>query len=379
MQTDHGNKYEVIVIGGGQAGLSIGYYLAKYGTSFLILDASERTGDSWRKRWDSLRLFTPARYDELPGLPFPAPRHSFPTKDEMGDYLESYAKHFDLPVRLSARVDDLCRDGEHYIVKCGNDSFRARHVVVAMSNYQYPKIPAMAKTLNSNIVQLHSHDYKNLSQLQEGPVLVAGAGNSGAEIALEAAKSHSVWLAGRDTGHIPFDIESNIGKRFLVTLVIRFIFYRVLKTSNFLGRKARQKILNVGGPLIRHKPKDFRMAGIVRLGRMTGVKNGKPVVDNKILDVANVVWCTGYYPRFSWIDLPVFGEDDQPKQNRGVVKDEPGLYFLGLHFLYALSSAMIHGVPRDAKFIARVIRKRLNESATGGERHTPEMEAPAMA
>ncbi len=369
MQTDHIEKYKVIVIGGGQAGLSMGYYLSKYRIPFIILDASERVGDAWRKRWDSLRLFTPARYDELPGFPFPAPRHSFPTKDEMADYLESYAKHFNLPVRSSTTVHELSRDRNRYLVRAGDQCFETEHVVVAMSNYQYPKIPSMAKALKSDIVQLHSHAYKNLSQLQEGPVLVVGSGNSGAEIALEAAKTHSVFLAGRDTGHIPFDIESNIGKRFLVTLVIRFLFFKILKTSNFLGRKAREKVINIGGPLIRHKPKDFRLAGIVRTGRMTGVKDGKPVVDDKVLDIKNVVWCTGYYPRFSWIDLPVFGENDQPKQNRGVADDEPGLYFLGLHFLYALSSAMIHGAPRDAKFIAGVIRKRLSESSIGMGTH----------
>ena len=362
METSNIEKYKIIVIGGGQTGLSMGYYLAQSGLSFIILDASERIGDSWRKRWDSLRLFTPARYDTLPGLPFPAPRHSFPTKDEMGDYLEQYAKHFNLPVRSGVKVNALSRDGNLYRIKAGYLEFEAEHVVIAMSNYQYPKIPSFAEDLDPDIVQIHSHDYKNLSQLQDGPVLVVGAGNSGAEIALEAAKSHSVWLAGRDTGHIPFDIESNIGKKFLVTLVIRFLFYRILTTSNFLGRKAKEKIITVGGPLVRHKPKDFVRAGIKRTGRVSGIKHGKPVIENKELsDVKNVVWCTGYYPRFSWIDLPVFNKNNQPTQNRGVVQNEPGLYFLGLHFLYALSSAMIHGGPRDARYIANVIRRRLNK------------------
>ncbi len=362
MNTNNIEKCKIIVIGGGQAGLSMGYYLAQSGLPFIILDASERIGDSWRKRWDSLRLFTPARYDTLPGLPFPAPRHSFPTKDEMGDYLEQYAAHFNLPVHSGVKVDELSRQGDLYKIKAGDLELEAEHVVVAMSNYQYPKVPSFAKDLDPAIVQIHSHDYKNLSQLQEGPVLVVGAGNSGAEIALEAAKPHSVWLAGRDTGHIPFDIESNIGKKFLVTLVIRFLFYRILTTSNFLGRKAKQKIINIGGPLIRHKPKDFERAGITRTGRVTGVKNGKPVIENmKLPDIKNVVWCTGYYPRFSWIDLPVFRKDNQPVQDRGVVENEPGLYFLGLHFLYALSSVMVHGAPRDARYIAKVIKRRVDK------------------
>jgi putative flavoprotein involved in K+ transport len=377
MQTEYTENYKVIVIGGGQAGLSMGYYLEKSGIPYIILDASEGVGDSWRKRWDSLRLFTPARYDTLPGLPFPAPPHSFPTKDEMADYLQQYAAHFGLNVRSGTKVDELSRNGDTYLVKAGALRFEGEQVVVAMSNYQYPKIPSMAKQLSPDIVQMHSCEYKNLSQLQNGGVLVVGAGNSGADLALEAARKHHVWLAGRDTGHIPFDIESNIGKKFLVTLVIRFLFYRILKTSNPLGRKARQKVLSIGGPLIRYKPKDFQMAGIDRTGRMTAVKGGKPVVDGKVLDVKNVIWCTGYYPRFSWIDLPVFTANDEPGQNRGVVQNEPGLYFLGLHFLYALSSAMVHGVSRDARYIAKIIGQRLSKSA--GEERKAAAKVPAAA
>ncbi len=297
----------------------------------------------------------------------------------MADYLQQYAKHFGLKVRSGTKVDELSRNGNKYLVKAGVLQFEGEHVVVAMSNYQYPKVPSIAKQLSPDIEQIHSCEYKNLSQLKEGGVLVVGAGNSGADLAIEAAKTHSVCLAGRDTGHIPFDIESNIGKKFLVTLVIRFLFYRILKTSNPLGRKARQKVLSIGGPLIRYKPKDFRKAGIVRTGRMTGVKDGKPVVDGKVLEVRNVIWCTGYYPRFSWIDLPVFTANDEPKQNRGVVDNEPGLYFLGLHFLYALSSAMVHGVPRDARYIARIIRQRLSKSAVGGQKVTVREQTPAFS
>src|SRR6478735_5674340 len=352
MTENYTERFNVIVIGGGQAGLSMGYYLSKSNLSFVILDASKRIGDSWRKRWDSLHLFSPARYDSLPGLTFPAPPHSFPSKDEMGDYLEQYAKHFGLPVRLGIQVDSLSREGNLYYVKAGDLHFEADQVVIAMANFQHPKIPSFAKELNPGIVQIHSFHYKNLSQLQEGPVLVVGAGNSGAEIALEAAKEHPVLLSGRDTGHVPFNIESRMAKLLLIPFVFRFLFHRVLTTDTIIGRKARPKTLLVGGPLVRIKPKQFPVAGIQRVSRITGVKDGKPVVDNtRVLDVKNIVWCTGYYPRFSWIDIPVF-KDQEPEQDRGVVVNEPGLYFLGLHFLYAFSSAMIHGVGRDAKYVA---------------------------
>ncbi len=354
-------RYKIIVIGGGQAGLAMGYNLLQTGFPFIILDACERIGDSWRRRWDSLRLFTSSRFDALPGMLFPALRNYFPTKDEMGNYLEQYAKYFHLPVVSGVKVDALWREGDLYKVKAGDLLWEAEQVVVAMSNYQYPKTPSFAKDLDRSIVQIHSCNYKNPSQLQQGNVLVVGAGNSGAEIALETAKSRQVWLSGRDTGHIPFNIEGRAAKLFLAQFVLRFLFYRVLTTSTILGRKARPKVLSGGGPLIRHKPKEFFAAGIKRVPKMAGVKEGKPMLENgEVPDVKNVIWCTGYYPRFAWIDIPVF-RDDQPLQKRGVVSGEPGLYFLGLTFLYAFSSTMIHGVGRDARYIAGVIASRLKK------------------
>ena len=353
-------KYKVIVIGAGQAGLSVGYYLKKHDISFIILDANDRIGDSWRKRWDSLHLFTPAKFDGLAGMPFPASPNYFPTKDEMGDYLENYAAHFNLPVRNGVKVDGLSREGNSYCIKAGDKHFQAEHVVIAMSNFQNPKIPKFAKEINSDIVQLHSFDYRNQSQLQEGGVLVIGAGNSGAEIALESAKNnHPVWLSGRDVGHIPFHIESTLAKIILVRLVIRFLFHRILTTNTPVGKKARPKIVSQGGPLIRIKPKELAKAGIKRVPKIEGVSNGLPLLENKeVIDVENIIWCTGFYPSYSWIDIPVF-KDREPIQERGVVTKEPGLYFTGLHFLYSLSSAMVHGTARDAKYIVRTITNRL--------------------
>ena len=193
--------FDVIVIGGGQAGLAVGYHLARTGVRFVILDANKRIGDSWRKRWDSLRLFTPAKLDSLDGMPFPAPRNYFPTKDEMADYLESYAAHFHLPVRSGTRVDRLSRPGHRFVIECGTGELEADQVVVAMANYQQPIVPAFAVELSPRIVQMHSTDYRNLRQLQPGGVLIAGAGNSGAEIATEAARDgRHVWMAGPSTG-----------------------------------------------------------------------------------------------------------------------------------------------------------------------------------
>jgi putative flavoprotein involved in K+ transport len=353
--------FKVIIIGAGQAGLSTGYFLSKLNIPFIILDANKRIGDSWRNRWDTLHLFTPAKFDGLPGMLFPASPNYFPTKDEMADYLENYAAHFNLPVRTGIKVDGLSREGNLYCITAGNQHFQAEHVIIAMSNYQSPKIPSFAKELNPDILQLHSFDYRNQSQLQEGGVLVVGAGNSGSEIALESAKNnHPVWLSGRDVGHIPFNIESALAKFILVRLVIRILFHRILNTNTPVGRKARPKIISQGGPLIRIKPKEIINAGIERVPRVVGVKKGLPLLENHdTLDIKNIVWCTGFYPSFSWIDIPIFNGKEL-SQKRGIVEKEPGLYFVGLHFLYSLSSAMIHGVSRDAEYVAKTIATRLN-------------------
>jgi len=355
---------QVVVIGAGQAGLSVGYCLARLGLSFVILEAESRVGDSWRNRWDSLRLFSPAKYDGLVGLPFPAPSFSFPTKNEMGDYLEAYAKHFDLPVRTSARVKRVSRDGSQYVVDTGDRLFRADHVVVAMATFQAPRVPAFASALDPEIVQLHSRDYRNTKQLRAGDVLIVGAGNSGAEIAIEVGRSsRHTWLSGRHPGHVPFRVDSGVA-RLVVPVLFRVVFHRILTVDTPMGRRARPRVIAKGGPLIRVKPADLDAAGVERSPRVTGVRGGKPLLaDGRVLDVANVIWCTGFHPGFSWIDLPtVNGEDGEPLHERGVVPGEPGFYFVGLHFLYAFSSAMIHGVSRDAERIAGVIGKRVAEN-----------------
>jgi putative flavoprotein involved in K+ transport len=357
------DKFKVIVIGAGQAGLSAGYFLKKNNIDFLILDAGEQVGDSWRNRWDSLRLFTPAKFNGLAGLPFPADPNYFPTKDEMADYLENYVKHFNLPVRNNVKVDALSREGNKYCINSGEHHFEAEHVIIAMSNYQVPKIPAFAKDINPEIVQMHSFDYRDMSQLREGSVLVVGAGNSGSELALEAARNNrEVWLSGRDTGHIPFNIEGTLAKLIMVRLVIRFLFHRILTTSTPIGRRVRPKVVSQGGPLIRNKPKDFVNYGIKRVPKITGVRDGLPADENdELIDVKNIIWCTGFYPAYSWIDIPIF-KDKEPMQDRGVVKNEPGLYFVGMHFLYSLSSAMVHGAERDAEHVVNIINSRLQKS-----------------
>jgi putative flavoprotein involved in K+ transport len=364
-------RFDVIVIGGGQAGLSVGYHLARRGLRFVILDASERIGDSWRRRWDSLRLFTPARFSGLDGMPFPAPPDSFPTKDEMADYLEAYAAHFQLPVRSGAKVTRLSRGENGYVVAAGNVELEAPQVVVAMANYQAPRVPSFARELGPEIVQMHSSEYRTPAQLRPGDVLIAGAGNSGSEIALELVRNHRTWMSGRDTGNIPFRIGGFWGRLLLTRLVLRFVFHRLLTANSRLGRKVRAKMLSQGGPLIRVKPRELSAAGVERAPRVIGVKAGLPLLaDGRVLDVANIVWCTGYDSALSWIDLPIFDEFGEPLHEAGCVKNEPGLFFVGRMFLYAASSVMIHGVGRDAARIAETIAAKTTARMPEGARAT---------
>jgi putative flavoprotein involved in K+ transport len=359
-----------VIIGGGQAGLSTGYHLAKLGRSFVILEGNARVGDTWRKRWDSLRLFSPARFDGLEGMPFPAPRYSNPTKDEMADYLEAYATHFELPVRTGTRVERVWREGSCYRISAGDVQLAAQNVVIAMAGFQTPRVPELASSLDSRIVQLHSTEYRNTGQLREGAVLIVGAGNSGAEIGRETVRSgFPTFVSGRATGQVPFDIQSAIGRHVLLPLMFRVIFHRVLTLDTPVGRKARPKMMAEATPLIRTKERDLAALGVTRVPRVMDTHGGKPLLDDgRILDVANVVWCTGFHAGLEWLDLPILGATGEPMQERGMVRDYPGVFFVGQHFQYSMSSAMIHGVGRDAKRVADVIAARIGTTPRASRR-----------
>jgi len=355
------------VIGGGQAGLAVGYYLRQEGSGpFAILDRSERIGDQWRKRWDSLRLYSPAFRDGLPGMRFPAPRTSYPTAKEFADYLEAYAARFELPVHNGVRVDLLTRENGRYVATAADRRFEADNVVVATGKFLKPYVPAFADELDPSITQLHSHDYRNLSQLQEGPVLVVGASHSGSDIAFEAATEHQVILSGKDNGQIPVPIESRRGRFFFRGLLLAGTY--VLTVDTPLGRKMRPHVRHGGGPLLRYRRKDLQNAGVERvLGRTVGAEGGLPVLDDgRVLDVRNVVWCTGFRPDYSWIRCPFeLGEDGYPVQYRGVAASSPGLYFVSLPFLHSFASMLIAGTGKDAERVARhILAERAAEEAS---------------
>jgi putative flavoprotein involved in K+ transport len=369
MNTETMERHQVVVIGGGQAGLAAGYHLAQRGIEFVILEASARVGDVWRDRYDSLLLYTPARYDALPGYPFPLARNAFPTGRQMADYLEAYVDHHRLPVHTSVRVDSLraASDGNGYVITAGARTYGADQVVVATGAFQRPHVPEFAEQLDPSIRQLHSADYRNPGQLADGPVLVVGVSHSGADLAHEiAAAGHRTILSGRDRGQLPFSVDSR--RAVLAFPILRFIALNLLTLSTPVGRKMAPQVRKGGGPLLRIRRADLERAGVERFeARTTGARDGRPMLaDGTVLDVANVIWCTGFRRDYGWIDLPVIGENGFPMEHRGVVDSAPGLYFLGIPFLYSFTSMLVVGAGRDAAHVVdRVaVRARSRGRAT---------------
>jgi putative flavoprotein involved in K+ transport len=351
-------RFPVVIVGAGQAGLAAGYHLTRAGVQFVMLDAGHRIGDSWRNRWGSLRLFTPARIDGLPGMRFPASPSDLSTKDAVADYLEAYAEHFKLPVRSGVRVTALDVMDGHYLLSAAGEQIEADQVIVTTGANQTPRVPAFAADLALAIKQLSAGDYNHPSQLRPGGVLVVGAGNSGAEIALEAAKAHETWLSGRSTGTI---------SSALFTPPLWWVAMHILTNATPIGRRVIARMASRGAPWIRIRREDLTAAGIERVARTVGVEDGKPrLEDGRVLDIGNVVWCTGFGHDFQWIHLPVFDTKGAPVHQRGVATSQPGLYFLGLPYLYGMTSALIGGVGRDAEFITRHVLRRSGSSFLSG-------------
>ena len=357
MTTQH---IETLIIGAGQAGLSTAYHLQRLGRPLLIVDGNERIGDQWRQQWDTLRLYSPAKYDGLPGMPFPQDPWSFPQKDEVADYVESYAVHFDLPVRLRTRVDALeARPGGGFQAQVGADVLSCDNVVVATGTFgRTPYVPDFADQLAPSIRQLHSSDYRRPSQLAPGKVLVVGASHSGTDIAYEVALTHDTVLCGRDCGQIPVRLGS---RRFRVAFpVVVFVAKHLITRRTPIGRKLMDEIRQHGGPMLRVKREDLEERGVARnTGRVVGVRDGLPELeDGTVVDCTSVVWSTGFSQVFDWIQLPVFGEAGWPREYRGQVEDAPGLYFAGLCMQYSFSSMLMSGAGRDAEYVARAIARR---------------------
>ncbi len=376
MNTSLSDRHEAIVIGAGQAGLAAGYHLARRGIDFTVLEASSRVGDVWRERYDSLRLYSPARYNALPGLPFPLGRSAFPTGRQMADYLETYADHHQLPVETGVRIDLLRASSEAdegYAISAGDRRYLANQVIVATGAFQRTHVPDFAGRLDPGIRQLHSADYRGPNQLADGPVLVVGLSHSGADIAYEVANAgHRTVVSGTVHGQLPFSVDSRRAR--LAWPVMRFVAWNVLTLSTPIGRKMAPKVRAGGGPLLRIRRGDLTAAGVtLHEARTIDVDvRGRPVLsDGTAIEVANVVWCTGFRPDYGWIDVPVIGEDGWPREHRGVVDESPGLYFLGIPFLYSFTSMLVLGAGRDAAHVVDRLAAhadRLQGVAAPGER-----------
>ncbi|HUR14017.1 MAG TPA: NAD(P)/FAD-dependent oxidoreductase [Mycobacteriales bacterium] len=354
---------ETVIIGAGQAGLSTGYHLKRRGRPFVILESHARVGDRWRRHWDTLRLYTPAKYDGLPGTRFPARPWAYPQKDEVAAYLEQYALEHDLPVRCSTRVTSLEQaPGGGFRLELEDGSLTCDNVVIATGSFgQAPSIPDFASGLDPAVRQLHSSEYHRPSDLLPGPVLVVGASHSGTDIAYEVAQTNPVILCGRDCGQVPFRPEQRRAR--VIMPVVVFVWRHVLTRRTPMGRKEMDEIRKHGGPMIRVHREDLAARGVDRrTGRVVGVRDGLPLLDDgTVVPVTNVVWATGFRQTFHWIRVPVIGDDGWPTEMRGVVDQVPGLFFCGLAFQYAFSSMVLPGIGRDAAYLADRIQARAHE------------------
>jgi putative flavoprotein involved in K+ transport len=339
------------VIGGGQSGLATGYYLQKKNIDFLILDAEIQTGDSWRGRWNSLRLFTPAWNNAMPGYPFPGNQHSFPTKDQAADFLRDYKERFDLPVLYDARVLMVKKSKYGFQVFLKDRTLETQNLVIATGNYTIPKIPAFARALKSDIRQLHSSDYKSPADLPNGNVVVVGAGTSGFQIAMDLIdKKRTVFISGKPTPQIPNFVLKYFGKQFV------WVNKHILNTNTPMGRKFQSVIMQGrGAPLIHISPETAKQAGVKILQRLKGVEDGWPVTENdEVIGASAIIWCTGFHPDYSWLDLPeAIAANGYPKISRGISLKYGGLYFVGSSFQHSLTSTWMGGVGRDAAYVVK--------------------------
>jgi putative flavoprotein involved in K+ transport len=360
---------ETLVIGAGQAGLSTAYHLGRMGRDCLVIDARTRVGDGWRQHWDSLRLYTPARFDGLPGMPFPGDPWHYPSKDETADYLEAYAARFQIPLRLGTMVLRVSADGGRFLVETDAEDYLADNVVVATGTFgRAPSIPAFAADLDGSITQLHSSEYRRPEQLADGPVLVVGASHSGHDIAYEAALTRPTILVGADRGQFRVRLESPLAR--LGFPVLWFVWGTVLDRRTPMGRKALQHIRFHGGPALRVKREDLAARGVERIEeRVVGVEGGRPLLaDGRALDVATVVWATGFRQAFSWLDLPAIGADGWPREERGVATDVPGLFFCGLSMQSSFRSMLVGGAGEDARYVADRVARRMEHASAAPAR-----------
>ncbi len=364
-------RFDVVVIGAGQAGLAMGYFLAREGLRFTIVDAADSIGSAWRTRWDSLVLFTPRRYSALAGLDFPGDPDGYPTRDEVIAYLEQYAERFALPVEVSSAVRSLSEDDGTFVLELDDRTIEADQVAVATGPFQVPSVPALAGELASDIFQTHSTGYMRPSDVPEGTVVVVGGGNTGYQIAKELSGTHQVHLAvGARQKPLP------------QTVLGRDLFWWLTKTrlikktvDSRIGRRLQQSDTLIGS-----SPRELRKRYGIDMKPRVVRATGRTIsfADGSDLDVDAVIWATGYRSDHAWIEPPVLGADGRVQHHRGVT-EVPGLFFLGLSWQHTRGSALIGWVKDDAEFIAQQIAAvaEVRVSAEGAAIETEAVSAPA--
>lgn len=344
-------RFNTIIVGAGQAGLAMGYYLRNKSNSFILLDNHARVGDSWRFRYDSLKLFTPRSFSALPGMELPGDQAGYPTKDEVADYLEKYAQQFKLPVKLNTKITKVTKhDGYFHIVTNSGEEFLSKNLIVATGPFQKPFIPSFSEEIPNEIFQVHSASYENPSQLKEGAVLIVGGGNSGMQIATELTSTKK-------------DVNISLGKKpkFLPYEVLNksiFWWFNVLGISKLTVHSKLGQILKKNDPIIGKEVKPLIKEGKVKIyPRTVGYRDGKIHFDNgKDMQPQNIIWATGFVPDYDWLDISnIFDEKGLPFHERGVTK-EPGLFFLGLSWQYRRGSALLLGVGEDAKYLVEKLK-----------------------
>jgi putative flavoprotein involved in K+ transport len=339
---------EVAVVGGGQAGLAMGYYLREQRMRFVVFERGDSIAPAWRQRWDSLILFTPRRYSALPGLPFPGDPDGYPTRDEVIAYLERHAETFELPIELKSEVRRLSHEDGRFVLELDGRTVTADQVVVATGPFQTPFVPKLAQDLDPGLWQVHSTGYRQSGDVPEGTVLVVGGGNTGFQIAKELSATHEVLLSvGSKQKPLPQRIAG------------RDLFWWLTKThllsttvESRLGSKLQHRDTLIGS-----SPRELKRRYGVELNPRAIAAAARTVrfEDGSELEVDAVIWATGYRPDYGWIELPILDSNGRLRHRRGVT-DVPGLCFLGLTWQHTRGSALIGWVKDDAQFIAERIR-----------------------
>ncbi|CAM4396389.1 oxidoreductase [Bacillus manliponensis] len=339
------NRYNTIIVGAGQAGLAMGYYLRDITSSFLLIESHARLGDSWRLRYDSLILFTPRSHSALPGMSLPGNQNGYPTKDELADYLEEYSEKFHLPVKLNTKITKVFKEkGNFHIITNSGEEFSTKNLIIATGPFQQPYIPDFSDEIPNDIFQIHSAYYKNPSQLKEGTTLVVGGGNSGMQIATELSSTREVYISlGKKPKFLPYQV---LNKSI-------FWWFGVLGLSRLTVDSKLGQALKKNDPIIGKEIIPLVKEGKVKmLPRTTGFIDQKVKFENgNQVQPENIIWATGFKPDYNWLDISnIFDKKGLPIHERGVTK-EPGLFFIGLSWQYRRGSALLLGVGEDAEFL----------------------------